>query len=52
METLAAFEESLKSAESAAGLSVRWYNKAGQTRPDISLEKEWEGLVVEFLGWG
>ena len=27
-----------------------WYNKAGQTRPNISLEKEWEALVVEFLG--
>jgi len=27
-----------------------WYNKAGRTRPDISLEKEWEGLVMEFLG--
>ena len=27
-----------------------WYNKARQTRPDISLEKEWEQLVVEFLG--
>ena len=27
-----------------------WYNKAGQTRPDTSLEKESEGLVVEFLG--
>ena len=27
-----------------------WYNKAGQTRPDMSLEKEWEQLVLEFLG--
>ena len=26
-----------------------WYNKARQTRPDISLEKEWEQLVLEFL---
>jgi len=26
-----------------------WYNKARQTRPDISLEEEWEQLVVEFL---
>ena len=27
-----------------------WYNKARKTRPDISLETEWEELVVEFLG--
>lgn len=27
-----------------------WYKKARQTRPDITLEKEWEALVVEFLG--
>ena len=27
-----------------------WYNKAGQTRPGISLEKEGGALVVEFLG--
>jgi hypothetical protein len=27
-----------------------WYRKAGRTRPGISLEKEWEELVVEFLG--
>jgi hypothetical protein len=27
-----------------------WYNKARQTRPDVTLEKEWEALVVEFLG--
>jgi len=27
-----------------------WYNKAGRTRPGTSLEKEWEALVVEFLG--
>jgi len=27
-----------------------WYNKARQTRPDISLEKEWEQLVAHFLG--
>eukprot|EP01037_Dinobryon_pediforme_P009397 gene9397-9477_t len=26
-----------------------WYNKARKTRPEISLEKEWEQLVVEFL---
>ena len=27
-----------------------WYRKAGRTRPETSLEKEWEELVVEFLG--
>jgi hypothetical protein len=26
-----------------------WYSKARQTRPDVSLEKEWEQLVVAFL---
>lgn len=26
-----------------------WYSKAGKNRPDISLEEEWEQLVVEFL---
>ena len=26
-----------------------WYNKAKQTRPNISLEKEWEQLVLQFL---
>jgi hypothetical protein len=26
-----------------------WYNKARRTRPDISLEKEWEQLVLQFL---
>jgi len=26
-----------------------WYSKAGKTRPDISLEEEWEQLVAEFL---
>jgi hypothetical protein len=26
-----------------------WYKKARQTRPDVSLEKEWEQLVVKFL---
>ncbi|BAU54284.1 hypothetical protein [Mucilaginibacter gotjawali] len=27
-----------------------WYKKAQKTRPDISLDEEWEELVVEFLG--
>ena len=26
-----------------------WYHQAGKKRSDISLEKEWEGLVKEFL---
>jgi hypothetical protein len=26
-----------------------WYNKARKTRPDISLEQEWEQLVIQFL---
>jgi len=27
-----------------------WYSKARQARPDLSLEQEWEELVVHFLG--
>lgn len=26
-----------------------WYSKAGQTRPNLPLEKEWEQLVAAFL---
>jgi hypothetical protein len=26
-----------------------WYNKAGQTRHDLSLNEEWEQLVLHFL---
>jgi len=26
-----------------------WYSKARQVRPDISLEEEWEQLVLRFL---
>ncbi|MBS1529753.1 MAG: hypothetical protein JSU01_05570 [Bacteroidetes bacterium] len=26
-----------------------WYRRAGKTRPDLSLEEEWEQLVLEFL---
>ncbi|MET3978282.1 hypothetical protein ABIB62_000850 [Mucilaginibacter sp. UYP25] len=26
-----------------------WYSKARQTRPNISLEEEWEQLVLQFL---
>src|ERR1700743_3030519 len=28
-----------------------WYNKAQQKRPDLSLEEEWEQLVLHFLNW-
>ena len=27
-----------------------WYNRAGRTRPSVSLEEEWEGLVLEMVG--
>nr|WP_067060136.1 hypothetical protein [Mucilaginibacter sp. L294] len=26
-----------------------WYSKAGQIRPNVSLEEEWEQLVLHFL---
>ncbi|HTK18603.1 MAG TPA: hypothetical protein VL442_03790 [Mucilaginibacter sp.] len=26
-----------------------WYNKAQKKRPDLSLEEEWEQLVLQFL---
>ncbi|QEC78262.1 hypothetical protein [Mucilaginibacter ginsenosidivorax] len=26
-----------------------WYNRAGQTRPNVSLSEEWEQLVQHFL---
>ncbi|HBF23435.1 MAG TPA: hypothetical protein DDW23_06430 [Planctomycetes bacterium] len=26
-----------------------WYDRAGESRPDISLEEEWEELVERFL---
>jgi len=26
-----------------------WYNKARQKRPNLSLEEEWEQLVLQFL---
>jgi hypothetical protein len=26
-----------------------WYNKAGRKRPKVSLQEEWEQLVLEFL---
>ncbi|GAB3937710.1 hypothetical protein [Mucilaginibacter myungsuensis] len=27
-----------------------WYNRARQKRPNVSLDEEWEQLVVHFLG--
>lgn len=27
-----------------------WYGQAKQTRPDLSLQEEWEQLVLHFLG--
>ena len=36
--------------EGDVGNADYWYNKARQTRPDMSLEKEWEQLVLQFLG--
>jgi hypothetical protein len=26
-----------------------WYNRAGQSRPNVSLDEEWEQLVLHFL---
>ena len=26
-----------------------WYRRAGKTRPNISIDEEWEQLVLEFL---
>jgi hypothetical protein len=27
-----------------------WYNRAGQSIPDVSLDQEWQQLVQSFLG--
>src|SRR6201990_1956301 len=35
--------------EGDIGNADYWYNKARQTRPGVSLEREWEQLVVHFL---
>ena len=35
--------------EGDIGNADYWYRKAGQIRPNVSLEKEWEQLVLEFL---
>jgi hypothetical protein len=26
-----------------------WYSKAGKVRPTVSLEEEWEALIMEFI---
>ena len=35
--------------EGDIGNADYWYSKARQIRPDISLENEWEQLVIQFL---
>ena len=35
--------------EGDIGNADYWYRKAGKTRPAVSLDEEWEGLVVAFL---
>jgi hypothetical protein len=35
--------------EGDLGNADYWYRKARQTRPDLSLEQEWEQLVLYFL---
>ena len=31
------------------GNASYWYHRAGRSMPPVSLEKEWENLVAEFL---
>lgn len=38
--------------EGDIGNADYWYNKARQIRPDLSLEEEWEKLVLQFLDRG
>jgi hypothetical protein len=35
--------------EGDIGNADYWYRKARQTRPNLSLEEEWEALVLQFL---
>ena len=35
--------------EGDIGNADYWYRNAGKKRPDVSLDEEWEGLVLEFL---
>jgi hypothetical protein len=35
--------------EGNIGNAEYWYSKARQIRPNLSLEKEWEQLVLQFL---
>ncbi len=35
--------------EGDIGNADYWYRRAGKKRPDVSLEKEWEEIVIAFL---
>jgi hypothetical protein len=35
--------------EGDIGNADYWYRKARQTRPNLSLDEEWEALVLQFL---
>ena len=35
--------------EGDLGNASYWYNRAGRKMPNVSLEKEWEDIVVEFI---
>lgn len=35
--------------EGDIGNAGYWYSRAGKTRPKVSLEEEWEQLVLQFL---
>jgi hypothetical protein len=35
--------------EGDIGNADYWYSKARQTRPNVSLDEEWEQLVIKFL---
>ena len=35
--------------EGDIGNADYWYSKAGQMRPDLPMEEEWEQLVLHFL---
>ena len=35
--------------EGDIGNADYWYRQAGQTRPSVSLDEEWEGIVRAFL---
>lgn len=35
--------------EGDSGNADYWYRRAGQVRPEVSLDQEWEALVLHFL---